>query len=52
VLAAGLALFCGDLSMRELAGSPLFPYAAPLGGGGLVVGWLLAAIAGLIALRR
>jgi uncharacterized membrane protein YgdD (TMEM256/DUF423 family) len=41
VLAVGLVLFAGDLVMRAKAGTPLFPFAAPLGGGALILGWLL-----------
>ncbi len=51
VLLVGLLLFAGDLASRSLLGGPLFPLAAPLGGGGLIVGWLLVALAGL-ARRR
>jgi uncharacterized membrane protein YgdD (TMEM256/DUF423 family) len=40
LLTLGLVLFCGDLVMRDLAGSRLFPLAAPLGGGALILGWL------------
>jgi uncharacterized membrane protein YgdD (TMEM256/DUF423 family) len=43
VLTAGLVLFAGDLAMRDLAGTPLFLFAAPLGGGALIIGWLLLA---------
>jgi len=39
------ALFAGDLSLRQFAGHPLFPYAAPSGGTLLVVSWLLLAVA-------
>jgi uncharacterized membrane protein YgdD (TMEM256/DUF423 family) len=41
LLAAGLAVFAGDLVARALAGQSLFPFAAPIGGGGLLLGWLL-----------
>lgn len=43
-MAAGLALFCGDLSMRALAGVPLAPTAAPTGGLLLMLGWLALAV--------
>lgn len=49
LLLAGLALFAGDLAARDLLGSPLFPLAAPLGGFGLIAGWLLVGLAGLMA---
>ena len=47
---AGLALFAGDLSWRVLAGSRLFPNAAPIGGSALIAGWLWFMITGLISL--
>lgn len=43
----GLALFSGDLALRALAGTPLFPMAAPAGGIVLMVGWALVAVAPL-----
>ena len=48
----GLCLFCGDLALRVLAGSPLFPMAAPSGGFALMAGWLLGAVAALVPVRR
>lgn len=51
VLLVGLVLFAGDLASRSLLGGPLFPMAAPLGGGGLIVGWLLVAVAGVVGRR-
>lgn len=47
-LLLGVALFAGDLSMRALRGAALFPMAAPLGGIGLMIGWGLLAVSGLI----
>lgn len=44
VLLAGLVLFAGDLAMRAELGHALFPLAAPLGGIGLIVGWLGIAV--------
>ncbi|MBC2884776.1 DUF423 domain-containing protein [Ochrobactrum sp. CM-21-5] len=44
ILVAGLALFCGDLFMRDMTGNRLFPYAAPTGGTMLIMGWLCIAI--------
>jgi len=40
VLALGCLVFVGDLAMRHWAGTALFPGAAPLGGGGMIIGWL------------
>ncbi|MEN3208736.1 DUF423 domain-containing protein [Methylorubrum populi] len=51
-LLLGLALFSGDLALRALAGTPLFPMAAPSGGVVLMAGWLLAAITALVPARR
>jgi uncharacterized membrane protein YgdD (TMEM256/DUF423 family) len=51
VLLLGLVLFAGDLAARSLLGGALFPLAAPLGGGGLIVGWLLVALAGAVGRR-
>ncbi|MBF9234505.1 DUF423 domain-containing protein [Microvirga alba] len=42
VLVLGLALFCGDLARRALAGVALAPMAAPTGGVLLMIGWFLA----------
>ncbi|WP_417310001.1 DUF423 domain-containing protein [Devosia sp.] len=47
VMAAGLALFAGDLAMRSLADHALFPFAAPIGGGLLILGWCGVAITGV-----
>ena len=44
LLVAGLALFCGDLFMRDMTGNRLFPMAAPTGGSLMIVGWLVVAI--------
>ena len=49
---AGLALFSGDLSLRALAGTPLFPFAAPAGGFTLMAGWLLTAALAGFPVRR
>lgn len=40
VMAIGCVVFVGDLAARQWLGSPLFPAAAPFGGGGLILGWL------------
>jgi len=52
VLILGLALFAGDLASRSMLGGALFPMAAPLGGGGLIIGWLLVALSGVLGQRR
>ncbi|MCJ2036662.1 DUF423 domain-containing protein [Methylobacterium sp. J-068] len=51
-LVLGLTLFSGDLALRALHGTPLFPMAAPSGGILLMVGWLLVAVAAFVPLRR
>lgn len=51
VLAAGLVIFCGDLAMRSATGNALFPMAAPIGGGTLILGWLLVAASALFTRR-
>ena len=42
---AAVALFAGDIALHTLAGSHIFPYAAPIGGSSLILSWL--AVAGL-----
>ncbi len=51
VLALALALFAGDLAVRGLAGHTLFPFAAPLGGIGLIAGWLLVTLSAWVGWR-
>jgi uncharacterized membrane protein YgdD (TMEM256/DUF423 family) len=43
ILLAGPVLFCGDLVMRDFAGSRLFPMAAPIGGSAMILAWLTVA---------
>lgn len=50
-LAVGVALFAGDLAARELLGDRLFPMAAPIGGGLMILGWAGVAAAGLLSRR-
>jgi uncharacterized membrane protein YgdD (TMEM256/DUF423 family) len=52
ILVAGLALFCGDLLLRDLTGNRLFPFAAPTGGTLLILGWLCTALTGWSRLRK
>jgi len=40
LIAAGTVLFVGDLGVREWLGHGLFPGAAPIGGMGMILGWL------------
>ena len=43
-LALGTCLFSGDLAARAFAGAKLFPMAAPLGGGLMILSWLGLAV--------
>lgn len=47
----GAGLFAADVAMRVLIGYRLFPMAAPTGGTILIAGWLVMAVAGLLASR-
>ncbi|MGH6823005.1 MAG: DUF423 domain-containing protein [Methylocella sp.] len=49
---SGSLLFGGDLSARALAGTRLFPMAAPLGGTLLFLGWVSVTLAALIVMRQ
>jgi uncharacterized membrane protein YgdD (TMEM256/DUF423 family) len=40
-----VALFAGDLTLRQFAGHSLFPLAAPTGGTLLIISWLVLAVA-------
>jgi uncharacterized membrane protein YgdD (TMEM256/DUF423 family) len=51
VLIIGTLLFAGDLAMRTLAGTGLFPMAAPIGGSLLIVGWLMLGLAALLRIK-
>lgn len=44
LLAAGTALFAGDLTLRHFAGYGLFPMSAPLGGLSIMAGWVAVAL--------
>lgn len=48
LLALGTLVFMGDLGMREWQGHGLFSGAAPLGGLGMIAGWLTLALAALL----
>ncbi|WP_271893301.1 DUF423 domain-containing protein [Candidatus Phyllobacterium onerii] len=43
VLVVGLFFFIGDLISRDAIGDRLFPFAAPLGGSLLILGWVIIA---------
>jgi uncharacterized membrane protein YgdD (TMEM256/DUF423 family) len=48
LLAIGTAIFVGDLAVREWVGRGLFPGAAPLGGVGMIGGWLTIVVAAMV----
>jgi uncharacterized membrane protein YgdD (TMEM256/DUF423 family) len=52
LLLSGSLLLGGDLSARAVAGTRLFPMAAPLGGTLLIFGWALVTLAALIVMRQ
>ena len=52
LLALGTAVFAADLGMREWQGTSLFPGAAPLGGVGMIGGWALVILAGLLTREK
>lgn len=52
VVLAGVALFAGDLTLRDLAGERLFPMAAPTGGTLTILGWLGTAASALFRPAR
>jgi uncharacterized membrane protein YgdD (TMEM256/DUF423 family) len=49
---SGSLLFGGDLSARALAGTRLFPMAAPLGGTLLIFGWALVTLTALTIMHQ
>lgn len=46
LIGVGTLVFAGDLGVREWLGHGLFPGAAPLGGGGMILGWVAIVVAG------
>lgn len=52
VLLVAVLLFSGDLLARDYLGQRLFPFAAPLGGTGMILGWLMLAAGGLFAQKN
>lgn len=47
ILFVAVLIFAGDLLMRDYAGMRLFPMAAPTGGTGMIVGWLIIAVSAM-----
>lgn len=52
LLLAGVLLFSGDLLARHYLGDRLFPFAAPLGGLGMIGGWIAIALAAFVSTDR
>ena len=51
VMVAGASLFAGDVTLRALAGTRIFPMAAPTGGSLMILSWLVLALSALFARR-
>jgi len=51
LLAAGVLLFTGDLTLRALVDGSLFPMAAPTGGILVMLGWAAIGTSGLVSSR-
>lgn len=49
VLLVAVLLFAGDLLARDYLDQRLFPFAAPIGGTGMILGWLVLAAGALFA---
>lgn len=49
LLAFGTLLFAGDLLARSYLSGALFPMAAPMGGGSMILAWLIIAVSALVA---
>lgn len=47
LLGVGTLVFAGDLLVREWLGHGAFPLAAPIGGIGMIGGWLAILVAGM-----
>lgn len=48
LLTLGTVLFAGDLGLRAILGSGLFPMAAPTGGSLMIIAWLGIALSALL----
>ena len=48
IMALAAALFGADLTVFGMFGHSLFPFAAPVGGLGMIAAWLLVAATGLL----
>ncbi|MDZ5454683.1 DUF423 domain-containing protein [Labrys sedimenti] len=52
LLAAAVALFSADVALNAMTGQRLFPMAAPIGGTGSMLAWLLVGVSALVAKTR
>ncbi len=52
IVGAGALLFTADLAVRHVWGASLFPYAAPIGGSAMIVGWATIGISALVPWGR
>ncbi len=52
VLGLGTIIFAGDLVSRHYLGDRLFPMAAPVGGTGMMLGWLIVAAGAFLKVRE
>lgn len=48
LLSIGTVVFVADLAVRQSLGQGLFPGAAPLGGGAMILGWIGIALCGAL----
>lgn len=49
LLGVGTLVFAGDLLVRQYFGHAAFPLAAPIGGMGMIGGWLAVMLGGLLS---
>ncbi|TPW26273.1 DUF423 domain-containing protein [Pararhizobium mangrovi] len=52
LLGGGTLLFAGDLATQAMRDERLFPYAAPIGGTLMIVGWAAVALAAFAPARK
>lgn len=52
VIGFGTMVFAGDLVSRHYLGERLFPMAAPIGGSGMMIGWLIVAAGAFLRVRH
>jgi uncharacterized membrane protein YgdD (TMEM256/DUF423 family) len=52
ILGAGAILFTADLAVRHVWGTALFPYAAPVGGSAMIIGWATMGISSIVPWGR